>query len=290
MFKPHWLNLFEQYEAASVDLRRSLVKSLKDEEVDHLVNHELYNKRTLSETTKELRTKLQERILRKESEEQKHKLAKIQAEGIHDELSKDFPDMEYYWKNIRDLRDKQKYRRAGELLKKRGRKVGQVLYDYTSLPTNLFSVRALINISNGRAKDNTAEHFMSLHSNAGPSMLEEAISIGIKYDIPDYALAVYKNIHTVITTKSENILLQKYHTNNKMITPQISYDAVGMTILVDIPKPITRTKLAWQYFFKTLDIKVQNTHPFTNVLPLDRVVEQYLDIDVEKLKAILKLT
>jgi len=75
-----------------------------------------------------------------------------------------------------------------------------------------------------------------------------------------------------------------------MINPQISYDAVGISILVDIPKPITRTKLAWQYLFETLEVQPKNTHPFTNVIPLDSVVEQYLDIDAEKLKAALKIT
>ncbi len=290
MFKPHWIDLFGQYEVASADLRRSLVKSFEDEEVDRLVNHVLFNKRNLSETTKEFRTKLQEELARRESEKQKHKLARIQAEGIHHELTKDFSDVEYYWKNIRDLREKQRYGRATDLLKKRGRKVGQVLYDYTPLPTNLYSVSALLNIYNGKANENTGEHFMSLHSNAGPSILEEAISIGIKYDIHHYALAVYKNIHTVITTKHENNLLQQYHKTNKMITPQTSYDAVGMAILVDIPKPPTRTKLAWQYLFKNLEVEPKISHPFTNVLPLDCVVEKYLDIDAEKLKATLKIT
>jgi len=180
--------------------------------------------------------------------------------------------------------------RANELLKKRGRKVGQVLYDYTPLPTNLYSVKALLNIYNGRAQDNTEEHFTSLHSNAGPSILEEAISIGIKYDIPDYAYAVYKNVHTVVTTKHENNLLREHHKNNKMINPQISYNAVGMSVLIEIPKPPTRTKLAWGYLFKTLKIQPKTTHPFTSVLPLECVVEQYLDIDAEKLKAALKIT
>ena len=278
------LEIIEAYQ-----LRPDIVQHLKNVDLS-AVKQALHNKRNLPEYKFNCRRDITKEIERRAAEKQKHKLAKIQAEGIHHELSKDFSDVEYYWKNIRDLREKYDYKRANELLKKRGRKVGQVLYDYTSLPTNLYSVRALLNIYNGQAQDNTGEHFMSLHSNAGPLMLEEAISIGITYDIPDYAYAVYKNIHTVITTKNENTLLQQYHTNNKMINPQTSYDAVGMSVLIEIPKPLTRTKLAWHYLFKTLKVTPKNTHPFTNVLSLECVVEKYLDVDAEKLKAALKLT
>ncbi len=283
-FKQHWIDLFIYYEEDP-----TMVSRLTLDELETIVGRILFNKRNLSDSCKQFRAACQKELERRVAEIRKHELAKVQSEGIHHELAKDFDDVEYYWKNIRDLREKHRYKRADELLKKRGRKVGQVLYDYTPLPTNLYSVGALLNIYNGKAKENTGEHFMSLHSNAGPLMLEEAISIGIKYDIHHYALAVYKNIHTVITTKHENVLLQQYHTNNKMITPQTSYDAVGMAILVDVPKPPTRTKLAWHYLFKNLEVEPKIPHPFTNVLPLECVVEKYLDIDAEKLKAALKI-
>jgi len=269
------LDIIEAYQD-----RPDIISHLKNVDLA-AVKKELHNKRNLPEYKFNCRMACQEEIEQRKALKRKHETARKKATEIHERLSYQFTVFEGYWKSIENGPSN---RREGKIKDNR-RAIGQRLYDFTAIPTNLWSVQALINNRNKQENLNVEEHFYSLHANAGQRMLREALAKGIKYDINDYARAVYTYIHIVKTTASENNQLGVYHKPNEMIDPQTSYTACGITPLIYVPKPPTSIQLAWQYLLEELSVDFSKiTHPFTNVITVEQAEEWYPTLKVSSPK------
>ena len=268
--KVHWLEYFDYYENDP-----TMVSRLSLEELETIVGRILFNKRNLLPHIKQMRVDCQKELEHRRANIKKRESAQVKKEVLYDRISIQYDVVEKYWKSIengpehrRDLKVKD-YRRS----------IGQRMYDHPKLHTGYWSSQAYINFCNGKHHLNTEEHYYSLHATAGRRILQEALAKGIKYNIHDFARAVYAYTHVNWTTKEENIVLGKYHGANEMVSPEDSYKACGIGPLIYIPNEPTVMALAWRYLLEDLGVDYRKiTPPFTNVISLKTAEEWYPDI------------
>lgn len=247
---------------------QQLASALNDTQLNQ-ANDSLYRKQ-LKGNMKLFRNALRDEIVYRAY----RKRVELRALQLRYDLGDWFDIKEALWKMLRDSKHRQ-----NKKLPKVGRIMGQIQYDFSPLSTNLFSVDAVLNIVRNRTKLNTDEHCYSLHANAGPEGFYLALEKDIKFDIPDLAKMIYKNIQTVKTTVNENILLSVYHRSNKMVNPQVSYTEVGISPLVHIPHKNSFMKDAWINALEYYEVDhTEICHPFTSVLTLDQAIELYPEI------------
>ena len=191
---------------------------------------------------------------------------KKKANDILLDLSVMFCAKEVLWKNIRDG----KPGLATRKLKKYGRMIGLAVNDMSNIPTNIWTMDALLNLADGKINLNTDEHFYSLYANAGPDMFYDALAKDISFDIPDLGRLVYKYNQTLKSTIQENNILGVYHRRNAMIDPQTSYNECGITQLVLFKQKSTIIKDAWRVIFENWEMDPDDIQPpFSNVISLE---------------------
>lgn len=220
-------------------------------------------RRRLKGTEAQYRDDIRAEIANRQHQERIEKKAK----DILLDLSVMFCAKEVLWKNIRDGKPGM----ANRKLKKYGRMIGLAVNDMSNIPTNIWTMSALLNLVNGNTKFNTDEHFYSLYANAGPDMFYDALAKDIDFNIHDLGRLVYKYNQTIKSTVQENNDLGVYHRSHAMVDPQTSYEACSIDQLVLFEQKPTIIKEAWHHLFREEWYMDPNEiqPPFSNIMTLE---------------------
>ena len=176
-----------------------------------------------------------------------------------------------------------------------GRVVGLAVNDLPVVQTQMFTVDAIRNIiaANSTIHYNAKicdEHFWSLYTYGGPKIVELAMKNKRNLNFAKFLQAVYGYNQTAKTTKDENYRLAEYHKTHDLITPQVSYSAVGVSPLVYCPKQLeSKVMMMWRFMHEEHGLDyIRSPHkPFDHCLTFDQAVELYPDL--EPARKILRL-
>lgn len=279
-----FLELFEKYKTDP-----SIVDTL-DIEALHELCSLLKRKSAITDHIKDLRTSCQSRINYLTVIRDREALAARDVTKLRRSLGRMYDVIDDSWKRIQRVHSKEPHNVAREL-KAMGRIIGLMVYDLPVVQTQLYSIAALKNICKYKSIDHktaaiTDEHFWSLYTYAGPKIIEQALSYGSNWDISHLVQDVYGYNQTSKTTKEENSALAKYHEQHDLISPQLSYDAVGIGDLVYCPKPMeSKVMMMWRMMHEMVDLDyIRSPHkPFTTILTVDQAIEQHPEIkDIRK--------
>lgn len=252
------------------------------------------HKRIVDPKLKEVVQLLRARLKNFETLHRREAAARRDVVKLQESLGRLYDMVNDAWKRIDRLHNKEPQSVAREL-KAAGRPVGLMVYDLPIVQTHMYTVEALRNIIMYESiNHNTAqicdEHFWSLYTYAGPKIVELAFSHQINWNIAHLVQDVYGYNQTAKTTKEENSRLQNYHTNNDLVTPQISYTAAEVSPLVYCPKPMeSKVMMMWRLMHGIVDLDyVRSPHkPFDDCLMLDEAIEMYPDL--KNIKKYLKV-
>lgn len=195
-------------------------------------------------------------------------------EEIQRKLGHAYHLMEIMWKDIENTRDGRKTSKF-EFYQ---RIIGLVVNDLPQIKTGLYSVNALMNKLSNKDNLNTDEHFYSLYANASAEMILTGLEMRLNFNIDDFARMVYSFNQTVRTTVKENMLLANYHREHTMISPQESYDAVGVSELIIVEKTSTRVQRAYELLLNELEVDYSDLKPPFRTITLEEAFEKYPEL------------
>ena len=162
-----------------------------------------------------------------------------------------------------------------------GRQLGLGLNDLKALCTGVYSLNALRQRLAGMDKKlNTNEHFHSLYATVGPSYLRSAVeNPSFDHSFESFLIFVFTNTQTIRTTKEENIRLAEYHKQHEMVSPQHSYQQVGITTLIQT-NGRTPKRRQWHFILNdmySIGDEVDGL-PFDTIISIEEAIATYPEL------------